>query len=99
MGDEEVIFKQFDLLSLRKTKVLNMWLAFMWTKTDLEMLLFGIRLLAKFHAKRNARSLIWVLPQFSLKTRYPAPDTGLNSLLYVDTGKHESHFPESESTS
>lgn len=40
MGDEEVIFKQFDLQSLRTTKVLTIWLAFMWTKQGLEMLLF-----------------------------------------------------------
>lgn len=99
MGDEEVILKQFDLLSLRKTKVLTMWLAFMWTKQDLETLLLRIKLHAKFHARWNASSLIWVLPHFSLKTRYQAPATGLNSLLCRDTEKHESYFPESESTS
>lgn len=82
-----------------KTKILIIWLPFMWTEKDLEMLLFRFRFHAKFHARWNGRRLIWVLPEFSLKTRYQVPDTGLNSPLCMNTGKHESHFLESESTS
>lgn len=56
------------------------------------MLLFKFRCHTKFHARWNARSLIWVLPEVSLKTRYQVPDTGLNTLSWMDTGKQESFF-------